>query len=338
MSRIATDAWQDVWSDLQARKLAPMELAQRVAAADIVPALRAGTDYSGRRHFLLPLGEGETDLHDEGSRGLTVKTRELAGENLPMGRYIDIECMDVTGYAAFDLIGSDISEMLAEERLRPSDAVRKVLGKWRRFWGQTPTATLSAEAHVGLFGEVWFMVHWLLPRVGEKCVEAWRGPTGGRHDFEWEVGSVEVKATTSTRGRIHHINGLDQLDPPIRGPLFVFSIRLREEVAATNSLSSIIELCSSRLAKDAGALDLFEERLAEAGYSPLHVEHYKDRHFRVVEEALFEVQEDFPRISTGDFAHGVAGGIEEVEYTINLNSYDHLCVARLPEEANSLAW
>ena len=176
-----------------------------------------------------------------------------------------------------------------------------------------------------------------MPKAGtSEAVTRWRGPFASRHDFEWAGHSVEVKATTSTRGRIHRINGLDQLVPPESGELLFFSLRLREEAGATNTLPSVIAACRAQLEPDAGALGLFERALAQVGYSPVHDEEYTEHRLRVVEEGLFKVHDNFPRMTAVQLALGIPPGVERVEYEINLNGFDHLCVARSPSEAPDL--
>ena len=147
----------------------------------------------------------------------------------------------------------------------------------------------------------------------------WRGPFGSRHDFEWPGCSVEVKATTSSRGRIFHINGIDQLEPPENGKLFFFGVRLREEGGSEMTLPGIVEICRNLISSDEDALDKFESALVQAGYSPLHNDEYEKMRFRIIEEALFEVTGDFPRISADLISiGGIPVGFERVEYEINL--------------------
>jgi len=175
---------------------------------------------------------------------------------------------------------------------------------------------------IGLLAEIRFLTERLIPEVGPgEAVKRWRGSFGSRHDFEWQGCSVEVKATTSSRGRIFHINGIDQLDPPENGKLFFFGVRLREEGGAEQTLPSIIEACRNLLITDDEALDKFEYALIQARYSPHHNEEYEKMRFRIIEEMLYEVKDDFPRIGISNFIEGIPSGIERVEYEINLNAY-----------------
>jgi hypothetical protein len=186
---------------------------------------------------------------------------------------------------------------------------------------------------VGLCAELWFLSMWLIPRAGiRRALAGWRGPLGARHDFEWPGKSVEVKATASTRGRVHRINGLDQLVPPEKGKLLFFSLRLREEGGATNTLSGLIASCRALLEADAEALSGFEAALVQVGYSPVHDEEYAKIRFRVVDEELFRVTDNFPRVTQSSFAGGVPFGVDRIEYEINLSGFERLSIAAKPEQ------
>lgn len=327
----------EVWARLANEEVRGEALWARRAMPDVVERLVAALDSDGRRHLLIQLEPSEAGTEDSQSRGLGVTTRELEIPSHEPGRYLDITCHDATGYAAFDLIGGEIAERLAARAETAAEIVTRVIAKWRRFWGQSPKPLLSREKQIGLFAEVWFLSHWLISRLGAgDAVSSWRGPFGARHDFEWLGRSVEVKATTSTRGRIHRINGLDQLVPPDQGDIFFFSLHLREEAGATNSLPSAITACCSQLDGYPHALSQFESVLAQAGFSIAHESEYDKLRFRIVGQGLFAVRDDFPRLTATQLQTGLPFGIEHVEYDINLSTFGHLCLANRPDQANFL--
>ncbi len=327
-----------IWSALASEKLRAGEMAARPAVPHLTTRLLAAIGRDRRRHLLIALSPEENEYADSSSRGLRVETKDLDAGNLPRGRYLDLECSEATGYEAFDIVGYSVAELLHEPGLSPADAVAEVLARWRRFWGQTPSSMLSDEALLGLYGEIWFLTYWLIPACGVNVVRAWKGPAGSRHDFQMVGTSVEVKTTTSTRGRIHRIHGIEQLRLPDNAPLYLFSLRLRNEPSATNTLPQIIEACTQQIKAHTDLLDLFEQDLIAVGYSPIHLDHYGEYHFQIVEEALFQVRDDFPRITEEILSAGALRGVETIEYTVNLNAYDHLCVARIPEQLGSLGW
>jgi hypothetical protein len=333
MSRLAPD----VWTRLAGERVQGETLWARRASPDVTDRLVAALDADGQRHLLVMLVAGEADLQDSQSRGVGVLTRELVMPGHEAGRYLDIVCHDAAGHEAFDLIGGELAERLAVARETAPEIVTRVLAKWRRFWGQLSRQMLSRDEQVGLFAELWFLSVWLIPRCGAaEAINRWRGPFSARHDFEWEGRSVEVKATTSSRGHLHHINGLDQLAPPEQGDLLFFSVRLREEAGATNTLPALIAACREQLQQESDALSRFENALARIGYAPAYEDEYAMLHLRIAEEGLFVVRDDFPRLTSAQFPAGIPPGVERVEYEINLGGFTHLLIARSPIETEDL--
>jgi len=321
----------EIWLKLASSVPSGENLTARLAAPSVTERLLAAIDVDGRRHLLVSLKSSDEELRDVQSRGVSVITRQLTLRDHATTRYLDIECHDTAGHEAFDLIGGEIAEGLKVEHAKPAPLAAGVLAKWRRFWGQSPWKTLSRQQQLGLFAELWFLSVWLIPSAGTtKALSGWRGPFGARHDFEWSARSVEVKATTSVRGLIHHINGLVQLDPPEKGQLHFFSLRLREEGGASNTLPKLISSCRFQLNSDSESLNKFESALVQAGYSAAHEEEYAKFKLRVVEEGLFRVENDFPRLTTNSFQSGVPSGIERIEYEINLAGFEHLRIAAKP--------
>jgi hypothetical protein len=318
--------WEN-WRDLESGAIAFGSLnARRLPTAGITLAV----DHLGRRHVLLPVPDLGNRIRDARSRGLSVATRELEVEGRAASPFIDVCCTDTSNLDAFDVVATALVRDAAAG-ISAADAVLQTLARWRRFWGAVPAEGLTADAARGLFGELWFLLVWLLPH-GTEMMDRWVGATGARHDFQWPGLAIEVKTTTSIRGHIHRINGLDQLDPPERGPLRLFSLRLREEPAATNSLVTVITGIREVIAADAARLDFFEDALAAVGYSSTHEERHAETRFRVVEERLVRVEDDFPRLSVRSLRDGVPRGIERIDYDVNLDGFPHLLLAVTPAE------
>lgn len=331
----------EIWAKLEQGRPTGVRLMAIRPQPELTDRLLCAIDSEGRRHLLLLMYDHDQPLRDRESRGLAVETRELGVHGEETRRYLDIECNDPAGYASLDIMGFEIAEGLARETQNavPHELVRRLLAKWRRFWGHPPRAVMSRDELVGLFAELWFLSVWLVARVGtSEASQRWKGPFGGRHDFEWRRRSVEVKATTSTRGRIHTINGLDQLVPPEGGELFLFSMRLREEAGATNTLPTVVASARKLLEGDAESLDHFESGLARVGYSPAHDDDYAKIPLRIIDERLFAVRDDFPKLTAESFYGGVPPRIERIQYEINLASLDELCLAHSSSEASLMWW
>jgi hypothetical protein len=333
MSVIAPEIWQQIESTHPAGD----ELIGRQAAPDITSRLLAALDSRGRRHLLILLKPSDDDFRDASSRGLTAQTAELTLRASECARYINIVCEDPVGHVMLDLVAGEIADRLRVSDHAPAEVVSRVLAKWRRFWGQLPRQLLSQEARTGLFAELWFLAYWLIPATGiADAVRMWRGPYGARHDFERAGLSVEAKGTGSTRGRIHKINGIQQMEAPEGGRLVFFSLRVRDEAGASNTLPLLVQACRDIVSVDPDAEGLFETGLITAGYLETHADEYGKTHWRVIEELLFDTGEDFPKIAAHTFAAGVPPGVEELDYTINLGTFDALVLARRPTDASAL--
>ena len=327
----------ELWEHLENTRSNGDLLTARPAATGLGREFLCAVDSQNQRHLLIGLQGNDAELRDAESRGLTVRTRELTVQGVETARYLDIACQDPLGNPILDLIGRELSGSLDGASCRPAEVVKRVLAKWRRFWSLVPKSILSYNELIGLFGELWFLRVWLASHVGlEEAIRRWRGPTGSRYDFEWVGESVEAKATSSTRGVIHRINGIDQMEPPAGGLLFLFSIRLREEAGSTNTLPGLVRMIAEDPTITPEVVDRFEATLLQSGYSHVHAEIYDRQHFRVVEEGLYAVRDNFPRIVTSTFVGGMPPGVEGIDYEINLGGFDQLRVARYPDEAVSL--
>ncbi len=317
----------DTWERLAVEAPSGERLLARVALPAVTTRLQCGVDSMGKRHLLIRLDDAEAEHHDGESRGLTVQTKELVVRGQKPGRYLDVECGDPSGHSIFDVLASDLAADLARPNVQPADAVRRVLARWRRFWAHLPLPLLSREEQLGLLAEVWFLDVWLRPRIGAMdSLQRWHGPTGARHDFARATKAIEVKTTTSSRGRIYRINGLDQLEPPENGTLYLFGMRLQEDTGATNSLPALVNRVRGVLTTEPDALARFDTLLALAGYSAAYENEYDKLRVIVREERLFAVTDDFPRLTPADIPNAASRAIERVEYEINLNSFDHLSI------------
>jgi len=325
----------DFWRALEATLPTGDDWRVRPPMPEVCTRFLASLSASGERRFLIPLQPEEESLEDTRSRGLSVRTLEMVEEGGVAGRFLVVECREVGGYELFDLVGEELATVVAVQP--PATAVTRVLAKWRRFWGQVPRSLLSRQEQIGLFGEIWFLYHWLLPlTTAGVATQRWRGPFGARNDFEWPNRAVEVKASTVVRGPVFRIGSLDQLDPPTTGELFLFTLRLREEASAIFTLPTLIADCRAAVEGDGDALGRYETALIQAGYSPAHDADYAQIRWRIIGEKLYPVSEDFPRINAASFAGELPPGISEISYTLDLGGYRGLSYENCAAAGSSL--
>ncbi|MHB1811239.1 MAG: PD-(D/E)XK motif protein [Thermoplasmataceae archaeon] len=328
---------EDIWSRLTRDAPAGAALTARIAFPEVSDEVLAAIDSSGNRHFLIPILDTDEKIVDNESRGLNINSKDLRTkgeiEGEKISKYIDIMCIDKAGFDGFNLIGYQMTEAVSVGTTTKAEAVRRVLARWRYFWGRIPKNILSKGQIIGLFAELWFLRYWLLPHYERKEVlRGWSGPRGGRHDFELPSHSIEVKGTVLVEGRIHWIHGLDQLLPPENGRLLFFSLKMREEANGLNNLPELVRSCSEFLNDNADDLDQFENALVSSGYSPVHDLEYEKIKFRIVDEILFRVNESFPKITSETLINGCPRGVEQLEYQINLDGFEECILARNPED------
>lgn len=94
------------------------------------------------------------------------------------------------------------------------------IGAWQAFMLGGKDRILSAEAEVGLYGEL-EVLHALLDANIAPCaaLDRWKGPLDGLHDFVCEPGALEVKARVASGAFRVNIGSIDQLDNALIQPL-----------------------------------------------------------------------------------------------------------------------
>ena len=314
------------WEILGQKKPSGNRLESKEVYTELKTKLSCAVGADGQRHLLILLNVTDEELADGKSRGLSVVTRELRIADTEPQKYIDITCHDPSGYSAFDLIIEDIVVALKSEKTSPSASISQVLEKWRRFWGRLSGQYLGRADQIGLFSELWFLSDWLIQVQGFSAVRSWQGPFRYRNDFENDDYCVEVKRTTSGRGRIFHVNGVAQLEIPKNGILYFFGVQLTETKNRGQSVADLVSEIREQLTNQYEALSHLEDGLMNSGYNDVHKEIYDKTKFQVSEACLFEVKENFPRLGASTVQ--IPAGVERIEYEINLNTFEHLIIAR----------
>lgn len=326
------------WERLAAQPPAGENLTTRLAFPRGRKDVFIGLDANGCRHLLVELPEHEEDeLVERASRGISVVTRNLHVDADSTIRFIDIICLESPGYAALDVVAVELADALdSGASIARASLVRNVLAKWRRFWSGTSHGLLSREQQVGLFGELWFFLHWLCPSIGaEIAIDRWRGPLGARHDFEAPKISVEVKTTENAGGR-HTIHGIEQLLEPQDGALFFFSLLVRDEGGAPDHLAGLVAQTREMLKPYHDARVSLDALLDEVGYKDEFEREYAKLRLRVRSESLLRVSENFPRLVPASFVNDVPQNVLQVTYDIVVDASATWMVARTPDAAGQI--
>jgi hypothetical protein len=249
----------------------------------------------------------------------------------PEALYIDLACLDAAQNPTFCAVAEDLLIVLGHSSTAAREAVIRTLVRWRAFWSSR-TAGLSREEALGLFGELWFLRRWMGP-VTVREASRWLATPHARHDFQWPEASVEVKtaATTAVGGPVHRISGLDQLDDPVSGQLYLFSLQVTDDALAGNTLAGLVRSLADDLRDSEETLLLVNDKLAGYGYNPAEAEAY-ERRLRVISERLYIVGQGFPRLTRRTFGSGLPEGIGDITYTLAISACARWLVAGAPTD------
>jgi len=223
------------------------------------------------------------------------------------GRYRDI----------FHALAEDVVTKLAEvntEKEAVSIFINR-LSRWQSFMRKHGAAGLSLEARRGLIGELFLLRNHLLGRCSQDdAIASWKGCKGANHDFQFYLGSIEVKSTNSNTPHAFHVSNINQLDSPGQGQLFVFLVLVDESESGEASLPDVID--SLRDEFEGSSLDIFEEALIDAGYTEGQREIYLSPRYTLRREYFYRVDDSFPRLRE----NVLPSGVEEVKYQVAISA------------------
>jgi hypothetical protein len=243
-------------------------------------------DGNGSATLLVPVGGGSKNALDWQNKAITFGYRVLNEET-----FLALQCIAPRLLPQFSMMVDDVLDSV---RKRPEDAdlaTRQTVERWREMLRDHKGPLLSSSQLAGLYGELTFLEQ-VAHGYASTALSAWTGPQGNRHDFEFFNAAVEVKATTNHNNMVVSFHGSRQLEKTEQSPLYVVAYQI-ENTPTGQSISALLQ----RL-YDAGVsrLDLLS-RLQCVGYFEGDSEHYGEHRFQVLSTKVFEVEDDFPRIT-----------------------------------------
>ena len=248
-------------------------------------------------------------------QGLLVEATPTEDET---GRRVIIRLTDGEQREIFQRFCVDIVEAT---RLAESDeeAVERFLARtwrWHRLLRSGHDGRLSDDEQKGLIGELRLLeTHLLSVLPAGDAVEGWAGPTGAPKDFQVGRLCIEAKALNPMKAEVA-ISSIDQLDAQGASRLFLYVTEVIAATGESRSAATVIDMArqirSAIEAQDPSATIAFEARLNAVGFD--WEDDYSDRLWVVGEEMLYEVAEEFPRVTPSM----VPPGVDNVRYAIAL--------------------
>jgi hypothetical protein len=189
------------------------------------------------------------------------------------------------------------------------------LEQWQAFLKRHTADGLSEESQQGLYGELWFLGHHAIPRLGPRsAVGSWKGPGGTSQDFHFPGVAVEVKTASGKQHQKMMISNERQLDPTGIELLLLFHMSLDVRQGSGETLPTRVRLIRELVGIDAVAATELEQLLFEAGYLDCHAPVYEASGYTIRESNFFEIRNGFPRIVEADLRNGVG----DVRYSVSV--------------------
>lgn len=319
-----------VWRELEDEYVMPefTGLVRRRVSSPSGPELYAAIEFPLRRRMLLlRISELSAAAHRrlpaaEGLQVLPVSIPEESPGSVTLAlvltdtRYSDVHavlCDDIVRVLEAVGRGGDVAEVFLSR-----------IVAWQRFLREHGKEGLSRLEIQGLYGELNFLLHWLLPVMpASAALAGWVGPKRAPHDYSFAAGSIEIK-TSTTANRHIQINGEQQLDSSGVSSLWLFHLVLNESSTSGDSLPDLVSQVRDRLSGVPSNTLLFEDALLSAGYLSAHEGAYSTLRYRVERSEVFRVDGEFPRIVSSELRRGVS----RVHYAIDVAECRRYIVSR----------
>ena len=318
-----TKIWQSL--EASASNLADGHIRRRVkpqAVCDLFLAVaKPSNQHMLQIHLIRTSATTINDLPSARGLDLTV----IRAENGQDGCTLQLVLKEYRYDSVFDALIQDVVAVVADAQSE-SAAVAAFLSRlrhWQKFLERAGPDGLSREAQQGLYGELWFLREHLIPLVDlYPALQAWAGPCGAHQDFLLQSCAIEVKTTGAKEPQQLIIQSERQLDDAGLAALFLLhlSIDARENVG--ESLITMINSIRQQLQADVAALELFEDRLLEAGFLSFQTSLYERKGYNVRRAFFYQVKDSFPRIIGADLKPGVGA----VRYSIAAAECRHFVV------------
>jgi hypothetical protein len=320
----------EMWETLEAEvdSLGPEEwLARRLAPASGCD-LRIAIDRATRsRTVLIRLESAPLGRADEcpNGRGFDVRYASFPGDG-KQHKTLAVVLTDRAFLDIFSVLAQDLTNTLSAT-LNSRNVVAELFARlrsWQRFMECASPDGLGPSLQSGLYGELYFLRHHLLPLIGIIAgLDAWHGPSRLSQDFQFVRCAVEVKTSTSKQHQVIQIANERQLDESLLDKLFLFYLSLDSRPHQGETLVEMVSQIWNAIGNSDAGRELFSRKLLEAGYVDAQSHRYRNVGYSIRESGVFDVQGDFPRIVEGDLRDGVG----DVTYSISVDECKHYAAA-----------
>lgn len=229
-------------------------------------------------------------------------------------------CFDLMQPAAknvFFTFCSDIVESVkniknAKDALR---ALRNRFNAWKSLF-KRDTGSVSEEVLKGLFGELYFLKNYMVPKYGVKnSVLSWSGPDNTHKDFSINNDWYEVKTITDSSLTVR-ISSIEQLSSNVPGKLEIIKVENMSQ-QYNDGECCVLQLIEKLLCEidEDEVRSYFIEKISSYGFTVAD-ECLHDKKYKVISVTAYNVDDSFPRVTVNDVPHKEIG---KLTYEIIIN-------------------
>lgn len=276
-------------------------------------------DGDDKKHFVIEVQDLDfRDIRDPNINGIKLGRNQFKFNGKDVKVYIDLECGLEDYLGEFTEIAKEISTEILVHNNDPLGSVIGVIENWRSFLASRIKEVLSEEEQIGLLCEL-IILKSLCDINPSVALNSWRGPLGEKHDFVFSDWSFEIKGTRSA-SHLHWINGIDQLKKIENKDLgFISFLLTTSQYQDSISIQSlIITIVNETLKGKPSLIEKFYKLLVGAGYSRVFAEEYKKLQFDIIDCLFFNVDEDFPKLTSDNLNRPLGNRVSDIRYKIDL--------------------
>ncbi len=266
---------------------------------------------------LNPNGKLRLSFISKCQTGRVAQTKAIAvvqGTSNDHDNWTCFDLMDTSAKQVFYALCNDLIKIISCCKTE-QEAITSMLNRfyaWKKmFKGQSQ---LSEEKIKGLFGEMYYLLEYMIPKYGvHQAICSWSGIDGLSKDFSINDNWYEIKTISANRSAVK-ISSITQLSSETEGELCVVKVeKMYQEFS--NGKSSLKELfdCIMDNIEDNELVEVFVSKLSNFGYDMSDT--MNQHKYRVDNVASYLVKEDFPRIMEGEIKYSE---ITNVTYELQL--------------------
>ncbi|MDR1007326.1 MAG: PD-(D/E)XK motif protein [Campylobacteraceae bacterium] len=193
-------------------------------------------------------------------------------------------------------------------------AIINQLEKWKILFEKLRGEGLTVPEQQGLYGELHFLKKFLEKQDTIYALNSWVGADRELRDFQYDSWALEVKTTAGNNHQKVNISSERQLDETLLENLFLFHLSVETAKKNGESLNAKVNAIREFLQSNLLALNVFNNKLLNAGYFENHKHLYEERCYQIRYENYYKIKDKFPRIKESEIRNGVG----DVKYSIIL--------------------